>query len=156
MNAGDCIIYSGTVSAATEAVILGIPAIAVSLNSYSPTADFSYAARFVSQFAKQVHQKKLPAGTLLNVNIPAVSPDEIKGVSFTRQGRFTFKDIFVKRQDPKGRNYYWLENEDIYIDPDSDYDLNALKENKISITPIKYDLTDYDYLSDLKEWKVLY
>jgi 5'-nucleotidase len=154
MNAGDCIIYSGTVSAATEAIILGIPAIAVSLNSYSPQADFSYAARFVSQLVQQVHQNSLPPGTLLNVNIPAVSPKKIKGVQITRQGRFTFKDVFVKRLDPKGRTYYWLENEDIQIEPDGNYDLNALKQNKISITPIKYDFTNYEYLAELEKWNI--
>jgi 5'-nucleotidase len=154
MNAGDCIIYSGTVSAATEAVILRIPSIAVSLATYDSGADFGYAARFINRLAQLVHQNGLPAGTLLNVNIPAVSPEEIKGVCITRQGRFTFKDVFVKRHDPKGRTYYWLENEDIQPDPDGDCDLNAIKENKISITPIKYDFTDYAYLNELKKWNI--
>ncbi len=154
MNAGDCIIYSGTVSAATEAVILGIPAIAVSLASYDAKADFSYAASFIKKLAEQVYKNGLPPETLLNVNVPAVSPEDIDGVCITRQGRFTFKDVFVKRHDPKGRTYYWLENEDIKVDPGSDYDLNVIKQNKISITPIKYDLTDYNYLENLKKWDI--
>lgn len=154
MNAGDCIIYSGTVSAAAEAVILGIPAIAVSLASYDAQADFSYAANFIKRLAKQVYKNGLPSETLLNVNVPAVSPDEIRGVCITRQGRFTFKDVFVKRHDPRGRTYYWLESEDIEVDPASDYDLNVIKQNKVSITPIKYDLTDYNYLKELEKWNI--
>ncbi len=154
MNAGDCIIYSGTVSAAAEGVIRGIPSIAVSLDTYDALADFSYAAGFIKRLAQLVYKNGLPAETLLNVNIPAVTPDKIGGVRIARQGRFTFKDVFVKRHDPKGRTYYWLESEDIKIDPNMDCDLNIIRQNKISITPIKYDLTNYSYLEELKKWPI--
>ncbi len=156
MNVGDCIIYSGTVSAATEGIILGVPSIAVSLASYAPDADFGYAAEFTKKLAEQVYQNGLPEGVLLNVNIPAVAPSKIKGVNITHQGRFTFKDVFVKQKDPKGRTYFWLEGEDIRMNTDNNNDLNAIMNNNISITPIKYELTDHNYLKELEKWEIRY
>jgi len=153
-NAGDSIIYSGTVSAATEAIILGVPAIACSLATYT-NPDFSVAAKFVRKLALLVHKHGLPRGTLLNVNVPAVSEDKIAGVAITRQGRFTSKDSFTKRMDPFQRHYYWLESMEIGIDdPQAGYDLIALKQNKISITPLKYDLTDYNFMENLNKWDI--
>lgn len=153
LNAGDCVIYSGTVSAATEGTIMGIPSIAVSLGTYI-NPDFSTAARFTAYLAKQVYRRGLPKGILLNVNVPAVDPSEIRGVAITRQGRFTFRDIFVKRQDPRGRTYYWLEYEELSIEESEDNDLAAVRQNKISITPLQHDLTDYSFLQTLKDWEI--
>ncbi len=153
-NAGDSVIYSGTVSAATEAIILGVPAIACSLATYT-NPDFSVAAKFICKLALMVHKHGLPRGTLLNVNVPAVSEDKITGVAVTRQGRFTSKDSFTKRVDPFQRHYYWLESRELGVeDPQAEYDLIALKQNKISITPLKYDLTDYNFMEDLAKWDI--
>lgn len=153
LNTGDCVIYSGTVSAATEGTIMGIPSIAVSIDSYGDT-DFSTAARFTAQLAKTVTEKGLPKGVLLNVNVPAVAPSEIRGVAITRQGRFTFRDRFKKRKDPRGRTYYWLEYEELTVEKNGDNDLAAVRRNMISITPLQHDLTDYNFLETLKSWKV--
>lgn len=153
LNAGDCIIYSGTVSAATEGTIMGIPSIAVSLDTYT-NHDFSTAARFTAHLAGLISHKGLPRGVLLNVNIPAVESSRIKGVAITRQGRFTFRDGFEKREDPRGRTYYWLGYEELSIEEDGDTDLAAVRQNKISITPLQHDLTDYSFLDTLKSWNV--
>lgn len=145
------VIYSGTVSAATEATVLGIPAIAVSLTSYGPGADFSGAAEFMQSFVPMVMQKGLPEGTLLNVNVPAVPVALIRGFSFTRQGRSYWEDEFEKRLDPQERPYYWLKGKYVIEDEASDIDDVAIRDNRISITPLHYDLTDYDFLDEMTE-----
>lgn len=145
-------IYSGTVSAATEGTILGIPSIAVSLASYT-SKDFSIAAKFAADLAKQVLKKKnIPKGTLLNVNVPAVKKDKIKGVKITRQGKSFWDDYYVSRLDPNKREYFWLTGKMAVLDDSNEFDEIAVKENYISITPIQYDLTDYKYLDELKRW----
>ncbi|HCV43306.1 MAG TPA: 5'/3'-nucleotidase SurE, partial [Bacteroidetes bacterium] len=112
------IIYSGTVSAATEGTVLGIPSIAISLTTYGE-ADFSYAAKFARKLAVLVAEKGLPEGTLLNVNVPAVSEQQIAGVLLTRQGKSTWDDTFDVRRDPANREYFWLTGQlnIIHIDP---------------------------------------
>jgi len=151
MNAGDCLIYSGTVSAATEALLLRIPSFAISLATYEQ-ADFGYAADFARRLAQMIFQQGLPQGTFLNVNVPALPPEKIRGVSITKQGRFTFRDKYKQIKDSMGRTYYWLQNEIVELTEPGNFDLQALQENKISITPIKYDLTDYQYLKELEQW----
>lgn len=145
------IIYSGTVSAATEATVLGVPSIAVSLTSYGGDPDFSGAAAFMRQFVPVVHRQGLHAGTLLNVNVPAVQLDEIAGFTFTRQGKSFWQDSFEKRLDPQQRPYYWLKGEYVLVDHEPDIDDVAIREKKISITPLHYDLTDYDFLETMSE-----
>ncbi|HDN80345.1 MAG TPA: 5'/3'-nucleotidase SurE, partial [Chloroflexi bacterium] len=107
-NMGHDITYSGTVAAAIEAVISGIPAIAVSIDTFSSDADYSVAARFAARLARYVLEKGLPPYTLLNVNVPALPADEIKGVRLTRLGRRVYKDVLIRRKDPRGKDYYWL------------------------------------------------
>lgn len=147
------IIYSGTVSAATEATILGIPSIAVSLGSFS-FIDFKPSAKFATKIAKIVLQKGLPKGTLLNVNIPAVPESKIKGVLITKQGKSDWDDVYEQRLDPNKRPYYWLVGDHILSDKTNDLDHKAIQENYISITPIQYDLTDYKMLGELQEWNL--
>lgn len=146
-------IYSGTVSAATEGTILGIPSIAVSLASYT-YKDFSLAANFASKIAKHVLKKGLPKGTLLNVNIPAVKKNEIKGVLITRQGKSFWDDYYDSRLDPNKREYFWLTGKMAVLDKTKDFDEVAVNENYISVTPIQYDLTDYKLLDELKGWGI--
>ena len=155
-NTAISVIYSGTVSAATEGTILGIPSIAISLTSYEPKVDFSVAAQFAQKLAKIVAEKGLPKGTLLNVNVPHVSKKQIKGVEITRQGKSSWNDEFEARKDPGNKNYFWLKGDLIEIDEEDDIDQKAIMNNKISITPIQYDLTNYNFLKDLSDWNIKY
>jgi 5'-nucleotidase len=147
------IIYSGTVSAATEATVLDVPAIAISLTSYHPDADFSHAATFAKRFAPHVARTGLPRGTLLNVNVPPLSLEEMEGTVYTRQGSSYWDDMFEKRIDPQERPYYWLKGHYILVDEDADIDDIAIRQKQISITPLHYDLTNYAFLEKIKkEW----
>jgi len=145
------IIYSGTVSAATEGTILGIPSIAVSLTTYRE-ADFSYAARFVARLARMVLANGLPRGTLLNVNVPAVPEEQIRGVKVTRQGGSSWEDTFDVRRDPANREYFWLTGHMNITDTDPETDQVAIHEGYISVTPIHYELTDPRMLATLAGW----
>ena len=147
------IIYSGTVSAATEGTILGIPSIAVSLTSYT-YSDFSVAAKFASKIAKIVLKKGLPRGTLLNVNVPAVKNEKIRGVVVTMQGKSYWADNYESRLDPAKRRYFWLTGGMKKLDKTIEYDQKAIDENYISVTPIHYDLTDYETFKEMKDWKL--
>jgi len=143
-NVGENIIYSGTVSAATEGTIYNILSIAVSVDSLKDT-DFTFTAKFTKKLvSKLLAIKNLPPRTLLNVNVPDVSESQIKGVKFTHQSDVRYRDIFIKRVDPRGRNYYWMDGEFEQVSNDEDSDYIAVKNNFISITPIQHDMTDYD------------
>lgn len=147
------IIYSGTVSAATEGTILGIPSIAISLTSFVVN-DFTYAAKFASKIAKLVLKKGLPHGTLLNVNIPPVPESKVKGVLLTRQGKSFWDDYYVSRLDPNKREYFWLTGKMAVLDKSEEFDEIAIKKNYVSITPVHYDLTNYGMLEEMKGWKI--
>lgn len=147
------IIYSGTVSAATEGTILGIPSIAFSLTTYGEP-DFSYAATFARKLTALVAEKGLPEGTLLNVNIPPVPENEIAGVLLTRQGKSTWDDTFDVRRDPANREYFWLTGKLNVVDSDPDVDQVAIQKRYVSVTPIHYDLTDRKMLEKMRDWGV--
>src|ERR1041384_2938884 len=147
------IIYSGTVSAATEGTVLGIPSIAVSFTTFGIPA-FSYAAKFTSRLVGFVAERKLPGGTLLNVNVPALKGKDIRGVVVTRQGKTRWDDTFDVRRDPNDKEYYWLTGKLQVIDHAPDTDQIAVMNGYISITPIHYDLTDYDTLAKIRRWPV--
>ncbi|TLY28575.1 MAG: 5'/3'-nucleotidase SurE [Ignavibacteria bacterium] len=148
------IIYSGTVSAATEGTVLGIPSIAVSLSTWGKEPDFRFASKFSRILAAFVAGEGLPHGTLLNVNIPAVTEKEIRGVRLTRQGKTRWDDTFDVRRDPNNKEYYWLTGKLQVMDESEDTDEIAVMNRYISITPIHYDLTDYDTLSKIRRWNV--
>ena len=158
-NLGTCAIYSGTVSAATEATIEGIPAIAVSLNSFD-NSDFEFSAKFGARLAKIVLKNGLPDGVSLNVNIPAVPYSEIKGVSITRQGKSRVIETFDKRVDPRKNTYYWYagfseyQSSWIVDEGDDEADCFQVSNNYISITPIHFDLTSYKAMDELKNWDI--
>jgi 5'-nucleotidase len=139
-NVGVNILYSGTVSAATEGAFLGVPAVAVSLNTRSEP-DFSVAAHFSRYLLRFIMQNPLRPGTALNVNVPALPAEKIRGVAFTRQGTTRLEEYFERRTDPRGNVYYWLAGEKFVENGRSNTDTAALKEHKITITPIHYDLT---------------
>jgi len=149
-NTGINVIYSGTVSAATEAAILGIPSFAVSLTTYS-NPNFEPAAEFAVQMIDRIQEMDIPQNTLLNINVPNVDKfSDIKAINVTRQGTAPFAEEFEKRVDLKNRDYYWLGGSKVPTDKDEMIDDHAVKENKISITPIQYDLTNYDYINELR------
>ena len=140
-NVGINLLYSGTVSAATEGAFLGIPSVAISLNT-KIDPDFGFAARFSRRIIAFIVEHGLSDGTALNVNIPAIPEDQISGVSFTTQDLVRQRDVFEKRNDPRGNNYYWLAAETPIEESLPNTDLKVLAENRITITPITFDLTD--------------
>ena len=150
-NVGINVIYSGTVSAATEGTILGIPAIAVSINTFRDP-DFRPAARFARLLVRQVKEHGLPPYTSLNVNVPAISESKIRGVRVTRQGVTRFVEKFDRRIDPRENVYYWQCGSNPPLEEDGDTDGSALANDYISITPIQHDLTNYDFLESLRSW----
>jgi len=145
------ILYSGTVSAATEGMLLGIPAIAVSLASYDLSLDCKPAADYAKQAAEHILNKPLPKGTLLNVNVPALEKDEIKGVKITRHSNSCWDDFYEKRVDPFGRDYYWFSGIYKINDETLDSDDVAINSGYVSITPIHFDFTNYEVIEDLKK-----
>ncbi len=152
-NTAISVIYSGTVSAATEGTILGIPSIAVSLATYGP-ADFRFAAKFARQVTRRVAERGLPQGTLLNINVPPVPERKIRGVRVTRQGRAIWDDRFDVRRDPANKQYYWLTGALEDVDRDQYADHWAVTHRYISITPIHYDLTDYEAMHVVRQWRI--
>ncbi|MBI5694236.1 MAG: 5'/3'-nucleotidase SurE, partial [Nitrospirae bacterium] len=142
-NLGDDVTYSGTVSAAFEAAIMGIPAIAVSMVARQDFI-FQGAAEFAARLARVLLEKGLSKDTLLNVNVPNLPPSEIKGVKVTRQGRRIWGGSVLERIDPRGKKYFWIggEVENWIESPDADHE--AVKQGYISVTPLKLDLTDDD------------
>lgn len=148
-NLGDDIIYSGTVSAAIEGTLLGIPSIAVSLVSFRDLV-FAAAAEFAGALAARVLQKGMPPGTLLNVNVPPLAKDEIKGWKFTRMGKRHYKEEVVERVDPRGRKYYWIGGDDLGFAPEEGTDCVAVHEGYISVTPLQVDLTNYRVLHEVE------
>ena len=148
-NVGVNILYSGTVSAATEGAFLGVPSAAISLNARQ-NPDFGFAAQFSKEIIRFMMESGLKRGTALSVNIPAVSPDKITGVRLTRQGTARFEEHFERRTDPRGNVYYWLTGETPVENGSVDTDSGALKENWITITPIHYNLTCNEELDRLK------
>ena len=151
-NMGDDITYSGTVSAAMEGTLLGVPSVAVSLVSRNRFR-FEAAADFAAKVARRVLARKLPKDTLLNVNLPNVPKSEIQGVKVTRQGKRIYGEAVVEKRDPRGRKYYWIGGDTLRTHDIPGSDLEAVERNYISITPIHLDLTNYMTLRTLKRWK---
>jgi 5'-nucleotidase len=153
-NASINVIYSGTMSAAVEAGLEGIPAIGFSLLDYSLTADFSPCEDFVERIARNVLENKLPPGVVLNVNIPKLKREEIKGIKVCRQAKAHWREEFDKRTNPQGRDYYWLTGTFINEDEGEDTDEWALANNYISLVPIQFDLTAHKAINTINNWKL--
>jgi len=149
-NTGINVIYSGTVSAATEAAIMGLPALAISLDSHKE-ADFTYAARFARKMVKLIGHKDFLQGSALNVNIPCLPEDKIKGVVVVRQGKGNIIESFEKRTDPRDNVYYWISGASLTGNEDLQTDVGALAAGYITITPIQYDLTRYELLDEIQK-----
>ena len=153
-NLGDDVTYSGTVSAAIESSLLGIPAIAVSLVSKGMTYHFGPAAEFAAILAAEVIAQGMPPDTLLNVNVPSLPRQEIKGYRLTRQGKRRYAETIEVRIDPRGKKYYWIGGDDLGFDPDEGTDCVAVQEGFISVTPLLVDLTNYSSLRELRNLRL--
>lgn len=152
-NVGVNLIYSGTVSAATEAAVLGVPGVAVSIDGYK-AKDYSGATSFVLKILKHIEAEGLPEGVLLNVNVPNIPAGEIRGARVTHQGSMRTLEGYDRRIDPRGHVYYWLRNSAVKPDTNSFADSQAIAEHFISVTPIHHDLTHYEFLDSLKAWNL--
>lgn len=152
-NTGILVNYSGTVAAAREATLYGIPAISVSIMAKLPKY-YDQAAHFVERLAKKVVKNGLPKGTLLNVNIPNIPMNRIRGVQISKQNMELLGEKMKKRLDPRKRPYYWHAVVSKKIQEGSESDVAAVAKNFIAITPIKCDATDYDVMHTLKKWGI--
>ena len=151
-NSSINVVYSGTMSAAIEAGIEGIPAIGFSLLDYRWNADFSPLKPFIEKITRAAIQNKQRADVVLNVNFPALPEGEIKGIRVCRQAKANWVEKFDKRQSPMGRDYYWLTGEFINEDKGQDTDEWALKEGYISVVPTQFDLTAHHAIQELNSW----
>ena len=147
------IIYSGTVSAAREASIMDVPAIAISITSHD-AKDFRYAGKIAKMLALKVKEHDLPNGTLLNVNVPNFPEEEIAGILVTEQSKAKWDDIYEKRTDPFGKDYYWLTGKLVEVENEKQSDQLAIKNKFVSVTPIHFDLTDYETFKKMKSWNI--
>ncbi len=148
-NAGISVIYSGTVSAATEGTILGIPSMAISLNSFTDPI-WDTPARVARELVMKLQRRGLPDETLLNVNVPNIPYEKLRGYRVTRMGRSRFAEVFHRREDPRGNVYYWMDGQMEQLGESADTDLRALDEGFVSLTPIWFDLTHQAVLEDFR------
>ncbi len=154
-NIGDDVTYSGTVTAAMEAVIGGLPAVAVSVDSpdnHLGIVDYEAAASYASEITSTMLEKGLPKGLLLNVNVPYLPRTEIKGIRVTRQGNREYHDRLDKRIDPRGKPYYWAIGDVPTAQAEPGNDAEALANGFVSVTPIQLDLTAYRFLPEMNSW----
>jgi 5'-nucleotidase len=153
-NSSINVIYSGTMSAAVEAGIEGIPAIGFSLLDYDWNADFSQIKSYVKKITMEVLKNKLPNGVVLNVNLPKLKENEIKGIKICRQAKALWMEKFDKRKTPQGKDYYWLTGEFVNEDKGEDTDEWALENGYVSIVPIQFDMTAHHTIQQLNTWNL--
>jgi 5'/3'-nucleotidase len=144
-NLGDDVTYSGTVAGALEASVFKLPGIAISLNARE--GDFSHAAKFAAELTAKVLKEGLPEGTILNVNIPV---GEVRGARYTHQGSTIARVHIVEGVDPRGRDYYWIGEQEVSWKQDKGSDYETIAEGLVSITPLRTDMTDYRTLESLR------
>lgn len=150
-NSSINVIYSGTMSAAVEAGIEGIPAIGFSLLDFSWNADFTHTKPYIKKIAQEVLTNGLPTGVVLNVNLPK---EDIKGIKICRQAKASWQESFDKRISPHGKEYYWLTGMFVNQDAGEDTDIYALENNYVSIVPVQFDLTAYHAIQTLNNWSL--
>lgn len=150
-NVGHDITYSGTVAGAMEAVVGGIPAIAVSLDARQ-WDDFAAVTDAVVRLARLILTHGLPPNVLLNVNAPALPSDQVRGIMVTRLGQRVYRDVLIERQDPKGQPYYWIGGEPPTGVVEDGTDFGAMANGYISVTPLTMDMTDYHFMDQLQIW----
>jgi 5'-nucleotidase len=152
-NSSINVIYSGTMSAAVEAGIEGIPAIGFSLSDYDWNADFEPIQSYVKKISLEVLENGLTEGVILNVNFPKLKKESIKGIKICRQAKALWVEKFDKRKTPQGKDYYWLAGEFVNLDKGEDTDEWALDNGYVSIVPVQFDLTAYHSMQQLNNWK---
>ncbi|MFA4873967.1 MAG: 5'/3'-nucleotidase SurE [bacterium] len=152
-NLGDDVHYSGTVSAAFEGGIMGIPSIAVSLAG-NRGVHFPAAAAVAARVVEKALREGLPRGVILNINVPNVRFEELKGLRFTKQGKRNYGSAIVEKVDPRGRKYYWIGGDETGFEDMPMSDCNAVREGYVSITPLRVNLTDTAALSRLSRWRI--
>ena len=152
-NSSINVIYSGTMSAAVEAGIEGIPAIGFSLLDYDWNADFDSIKSFIKKITLETLENKLPEGVVLNVNFPKLKEKEIKGIKICRQAKAQWMEKFDKRKTPSGKDYYWLSGEFVNQDKGEDTDEWALENGYVSVVPVQFDLTAHHTMQQLNNWK---
>nr|WP_320116053.1 5'/3'-nucleotidase SurE [uncultured Desulfuromonas sp.] len=151
-NLADDITYSGTVAAAMEAMLMQVPALAISLDVVSDTlSDYSFASHYAYVVAQQILEHGLPQDTFLNLNVPQGTP---KGVRITRQGKRIYDNKIERKQDPRGRTYYWLGGNLLGFNRQKDCDCGALADGYVSLTPLHLDLTNYQSIQHLSGWEL--
>lgn len=152
-NASVSVLYSGTMAAALEGCLYGIDSVGFSLNNFSPTADFTVCRKYIREVLKKLENNPLPVGICLNVNIPSVSEEQIKGIMVCRQAKGNWKEEFEKRKDPMGKTYYWLtgvfqNHEPLAVDTDE----WAIANNYVSVVPVTVDMTAHSFIKELNNW----
>ncbi len=152
-NTGINVIYSGTVAGAVEGMVAGIPSLAVSLCSFS-ALDFKPAAAFTAQLVQRLANRAFPRWSMLNVNIPALPAEQIRGIKLTAMGEARFEEYFIRRQDTRQRDYFWMDGEELELAEGIELDDAAVKAGWISITPLKFDFTDQRFLAELESWQL--
>ena len=149
-NASINIIYSGTMAAVLEGALAGVPSVGFSLNNYSLNASFEAGGPYVQQIVKEVIEGGLPDGVCLNVNIPDVPAGEIRGIKVCRQAQGTWQEDFDAREDPHGRDYYWMKGVYVQTGNGDDTDQHAMEDNYVAIVPVHFDFTAYQVLDQIK------
>jgi len=152
-NLGEDITYSGTVSAAVEATLLNIPAFAISLVARENFI-FETASRFALRLSNLILDKGLPKDTFLNVNVPNINYEDIKGVLITRQGRRVYNEAVFEYVDPRGKKYYWIGDNGAKFENIDNTDYKAVSEKYVSVTPLCIDITNYSLIEGLKTWRI--
>lgn len=151
-NLGYDIYHSGTVGAAIVGTMFGIPSIAVSIANVSHKTHYETAGKVAIKVVKTVIEKSLPKGTLLNVNVPNLPFSKIKGIEVTKHCNATYDIEIHDRKDPRGKDYYWVGGAFQLCGDHSRTDLEALGNGKVSVTPLRLDLTDYNMMQDMADW----
>jgi len=151
-NLGADILYSGTVSCAMEGAMMGYPSIATSLASLrNEYEDFKFASEFIAQLLNRLDKYKIPPKTILNINIPGLEKEDIAGIAITELGNRIFTDDYEKRIDPRGKVYYWMAGELVTEHENANSDIAAVRNNKISITPVTYEMTRKNIIQELEQ-----
>jgi 5'/3'-nucleotidase len=150
-NMGEDVFYSGTVAAAIEAVLQGVPGIAASLVTRQPT-DFVDAANVVGHIVRKVLERGLTRRMLLNINVPFLPPDKLRGVKVTRLGTRVYEDTLVRKVDPRGQDYFWIGGEDPVWQPEEGTDFHTVHSGHVSVTPLQLELTDHAARADMQSW----
>jgi 5'-nucleotidase len=153
-NMGEDVLYSGTVAGAMEATILGIPAIAFSYVGRDPAGIEAYGPLLARLIPQLIRPGRFPRDTLLNVNLPAIDPAEVRGVKVTRLGRRVYSDSISRARDPSGREYFWIGGGAVSWTADEGTDFHAVEAGYVSVTPLHLDLTNHKLLADVEQWEL--